>query len=71
MSSARRCGLVGQRAVRLDDGVTFIHVVIEHDVEAPASLQDVAAFRAFLSGIADRCDIAPIATGATVVGGYR
>jgi hypothetical protein len=59
------------KVFRLDDGVTFIHVVIEHDVEAPASLQAVAAFRAFLSGIADRCDIAPIATGATVVGGYR
>lgn len=56
---------------RLDDGVSFLHVVIEHDVDEPDSLQDVPAFQAFVAGIADRCDVAPAATGATVVGGYR
>jgi hypothetical protein len=59
------------KVFRLDDGVSFIHVAIEHDVEHPESLQDVPAFQAFLSGIADRCDIAPVAAGASVVGGYR
>jgi hypothetical protein len=29
------------------------------------------AFQAFVAGIADRCDVAPVATSATVVGGYR
>jgi hypothetical protein len=51
--------------------VSFIHVVIEHDVEDPDSLQDVPAFQAFVADIADRCDRPPVATGATVVGGYR
>lgn len=60
------------KVLRLEDGVNFVHIVIEHDgVERRDSLQDVAAFQAFLAGIADRCDVQPVATGATVVGGYR
>ena len=59
------------KAFRLDDDVSFVHVVIEHDVEHPDSLQDVPAFQAFVAGIADRCDEPPLAMGATVVGGYR
>jgi hypothetical protein len=59
------------KVFRLEDGVNFIHVVIEHDVEEPDSLQDLPAFQAFLADIVDRCDIQPVATGATVVGGFR
>ena len=33
------------KVFRLEDGVSFIHVVIEHDVEAPDSVQDMAAFQ--------------------------
>jgi hypothetical protein len=56
---------------RLDDGVSFVHVAIEHDVDHPGSLQDVPAFQAFLSDIANRCEVPPVATGATVVGRYH
>jgi hypothetical protein len=59
------------KVFRLEDGVSFIHVVIEHGVDEPDSLQDVPAFQAFVAGIADRCDVPPVATGATIVGGYR
>ncbi len=59
------------KVFRLVDGVSFIHVVIEHDVDEPESLQDVAAFQAFVADIADRCEIPPVAMGATIVGGYR
>ena len=60
------------KVFRLEDGVSFVHVVTEHDgVDDPDSLQDVPAFQAFVAGIADRCDVAPLAMGATVVGGYR
>jgi hypothetical protein len=60
------------KVFRLEDGVSFVHVVIEHDdVINPDSLQDVPAFQAFVAGIADRCDVAPLAMGATIVGGYR
>jgi len=59
------------KVFRLEDGVSFIHVAIEHGVEDPDSLQAVPAFQAFVAGIAERCDVPPVATGATVVGGYR
>ena len=59
------------KVFRLEDGVSFIHVVIEHGVDEPESLQDVAAFQAFVADIADRCEIPPVAMGATIVGGYR
>jgi hypothetical protein len=59
------------KVFRLEDGVRFIHVVIEHDVEEPDSLQGVPAFQAFVADIAERCDVPPVATGATIVGGYR
>ena len=56
---------------RLEDGVSFVHVVVEHDVPEPDSLQDVPAFQAFVADIADRCDVGPVAMGATVVGSFR
>jgi len=59
------------KVFRLDDGVSFMHVVIEHDVEHRDSLQDVPAFQAFVAEIGQRCDVPPVASGATVVGGYR
>jgi hypothetical protein len=59
------------KVFRLEDGVSFVHVVVEHDVDDPDSLQSVPAFQAFVAGISDRCDIPPVAAGATVVGGYR
>jgi hypothetical protein len=59
------------KVFRLDDGVSFVHVMIEHDVDHPESLQDVAAFQAFVADIDDRCDVSPVAMGASIVGGYR
>jgi hypothetical protein len=60
------------KVFRLEDGVSFVHVVIEHDdVEHKDSLQDVPAFQAFVADIGDRCAVPPLAMGATVVGGYR
>jgi len=57
---------------RLEDQVSFVHVVIEHDdVDHRDSLQDVPAFQAFVADIDDRCDVAPVASGATTVGSYR
>jgi hypothetical protein len=56
---------------RLDDGVSFIHVVVEEEGPSSVSLTDVPAFRAFVADIADRCDEPPVALGATVVGSHR
>jgi len=58
------------RVFRLEDGVSFVHVVIEEDVDDPDSLQDVAAFQVFAKDVGDRCAVPPLAMGATVVGAY-
>ena len=59
------------KVFRLEDGVSFIHVMIEHDIDGPESLEAVPTFQAFIADIADRCALPPMATGATIVGGYR
>jgi hypothetical protein len=59
------------KVFRLEDGVSFIHVWIEHDIADPGSLQAVPAFHAFMADLAGRCDVPPTAMEATVVGGYR
>jgi hypothetical protein len=60
------------KVFRLADGVSFIHVAVEHDdVDNPDSLTAMPAFQAFVSNIAERCDVPPVASGATIVGGYR
>src|SRR5258705_5488291 len=56
---------------RLEDGVSFVHVVVEEGGASSVSLADVPAFRAFTADIADRCDEPPVAMGATVVGAHR
>ena len=55
---------------KLSDGVSFVHVVIEHPGGANVSLNDVPAFRAFTENIGERCDEPPVAMGATVVGAH-
>ena len=49
------------KVFRLEDTVSLIHVMIEHDVTDPDSLQDVPAFQVFVTDIADRCDVAAAA----------
>ena len=51
--------------------MSFIHVWIEHDIVGPDSLRVVPAFQAFMADLAGRCDVPPVATEATLVGGYR
>jgi len=56
----------------LGDGVSFIHVMIEHDdVAHPDSLEALASFQAFTADLTQRCDTPTVTMGATVVGGYR
>jgi hypothetical protein len=62
----------GYACLRLEDGVSFVHVVVEDEHAASRiSLTDVPPFQAFVAGIADRCDEPPAAMGATVVGNHR
>ena len=54
--------------VTLDDGVTFVHVAV-HETENP--LPELASFRAFTEGVAERCDEPPVVSTAELVGSYR
>jgi hypothetical protein len=56
---------------RLDDGVSFVHVVVEDGTDAEPSLGSLPAFQAFQAGIAERCDEQPVAAGATLIGSHR
>jgi hypothetical protein len=55
--------------LRLDDGVTFLHVALVDD--EPNPLLSVAAFGEFQREIRDRVAEGPVATDATVVASYR
>jgi len=68
---ARRPKGFTYKVFRLEDGVSFVHVVVEDEgVEDRDSLVEVPAFKAFVAEIADRCTVPPLAMGATVVGSY-
>ena len=55
----------------MEDGVSFVHVASSVETEDGGSpLLDVAAFRAFQEGIADRCDEPPTPVGVREVGSY-
>ena len=57
-------------AFRLEDGVTFVHVVSHESEAARDALRALPAFKAFQSGIAERCAVAPVRTALTEVGSY-
>jgi hypothetical protein len=54
--------------VRLDDGLTFVHIAESEGADSP--LRSIEAFARFTDGIADRCDLAPQTTEFEVVGSY-
>jgi hypothetical protein len=56
-------------SLRLDDD-TFVHLV-ESEADSGSALPTLAAFKAFQSGIRERCIEPPQAGSATIVGNYR
>jgi hypothetical protein len=56
-------------SLRLDDD-TFVHFV-ETEVDSANALPALAAFKAFQSGIRERCIEPPLAGSVTIVGNYR
>jgi radical SAM superfamily enzyme with C-terminal helix-hairpin-helix motif len=55
-------------SLRLEDD-SFIHLVEAEDGSTP--LPSLDAFKAFQSGIRDRCIEPPVPNGASIVGNYR
>jgi hypothetical protein len=57
---------------RLEDGVSFVHVVVENEGGSnPIPLTEIAAFQELQREIADRCVVQPVAAGAAIVGSHR
>jgi hypothetical protein len=56
-------------SLRLDDD-TFVHFV-ETEADAGNALPGLAAFKAFQSGIRERCIEPPLPGAVTIVGNYR
>lgn len=54
--------------IRLDDGVTFVHIAI---VEGDNPLGASDAFAAFQRDLAERCEEQPAPMGGTIVGNYN
>ena len=55
--------------LKLDDGISFVHVAATEEGQNP--LADVAAFKRFQQGIAERCDTPPVVGELTEIGSYR
>ena len=57
-------------AFKLDDGVSFVHVVSE-ETGGGVRLSEFPAFKAFTAAIRDRCEELPIATPLNEIGSYK
>jgi hypothetical protein len=59
---------LGYTAIRLDDGVSFVHVAVYENDHNP--LATLPAFGEFVSAINERCADGPTPANGTVVGAY-
>jgi hypothetical protein len=55
---------------RLDDGVSFVHVVAYESERGNGPLTSLAAFQAFVAGVGERCEEPPVTVELQEVGSY-
>jgi len=55
---------------KLEDGVSFVHIVLEEAADGRNALAELSAFKAFVAGVRDRCDEPPVAVELTEIGSY-
>lgn len=70
LATTRPAGLAYQ-ALKLDDGVSFVHVASVATPDGQNPLTALPAFKAFVANIADRCDERPANLAATAIGTYE
>jgi hypothetical protein len=58
-------------AFKLEDGVTFIHLIYNEHEKGQSPLSQLDALRAFHLGIRERCDVAPTRTKLSEIGSFR
>lgn len=55
----------------LDDGVSYVHISFANTADGQNPLTDLAAFKAYVEQIRDRCDEAPTQATLREVGSYN
>lgn len=58
-------------AMKLEDGVSFVHVATISTADGQNPLTALPSFKAFTASIAERCEEKPASFPATAVGAYR
>jgi hypothetical protein len=56
---------------KLDDGVSFVHIVSHEAEDARNPLTELAAFKDFSADIKERCTEPPVAVNLNEIGAYR
>ncbi len=56
---------------KLDDGVSFVHIVSHEAADGRNPLSELSAFKAFTAEIRDRCEEPPVAAELQEIGSYR
>ena len=56
---------------KLNDGVSFVHIVSRETTDGSNPLGDLSAFKVFTAQIKDRCEEPPVAVDLNEVGSYR
>jgi hypothetical protein len=69
--NSRDPGGVHYATLRLEDGVTFMHLFTTDSDDAANTLGGIAAFAEFLRDLPQRCTEQPVAQPVKVVGSYR
>jgi hypothetical protein len=70
LETVRPAGLA-YAALKLEDGVSFVHVATVSTADGQNPLVALAAFKAFIANIGDRCVEKPVSSSTTAIGAYR
>ena len=55
---------------KLEDGVSFVHIVSNEAADGRNPLTELSAFKAFAAGVRDRCQEPPITVELNEIGSY-
>jgi hypothetical protein len=69
LSSIRPPGLA-YHALKLEDGLSFLHIATIKTPDGKNPLSSIPAFKSFTANIEDRCDEKPINATVTNLGAY-
>jgi len=56
---------------KLEDGLSFVHIVSHEAADGSDPLRDLSAFKAFRAEIRDRCEGQPVTVDLKEIGSYR